>query len=84
MLHYSKYMAHKIVSPLKSDELMKATSKTVLVCKVAAVIKHHRLVLSICQSAEWGMGLGALQSMCGLLQCNLPSHSVELKLMLDL
>ncbi len=75
-------MEHKIVQPLTSDELTRATGNTVTVQKVAAVIKLHRLALSICQSAEWGMG--AMQSMCWLLQCRLPANSMQHKQLMDL
>jgi hypothetical protein len=58
-------MAGKIVRPLKADELTRY-AESVSVLAFCAHVKRHRLVLSICQGAEWGMA--AMQGMCGLLQ----------------
>ncbi len=58
-------MASRIILPLKSDEMERA-SLSVSVRQFVSAIKRHRLALSIRQSAEWGMG--ALQQMCGRLR----------------
>ncbi len=58
-------MAACIIRPLKSNELTHYAN-SVTVKQFVTAVKHHRLALSISQSAEWGMG--ALQQMCWCLQ----------------
>jgi hypothetical protein len=70
-------MASLIIRPLKSDEMVRQSS-TVSVKQ----FKHHRLALSIRQTAKGGMG--SLQQMCGCLLHWLSTNPKEQCQLLDL
>ncbi len=74
-------MASCIIQPLKSDE-MALQAASISVKQFVAAIKQHRLALSICQSAEWGMG--ALQQMCCSLRHRLSANAKVRRQLLDL
>ncbi len=74
-------MAGKIVRPLKCDELERYSS-SISVKAFIAVVKRHRLALSIRQAAEWGMG--SIQKICGRLRHRLSARAGVRRQLLEL